>query len=540
VGMLWLGLILFLCISSIFSHSLPLSLDNIVFYASSFCIFIFFKSLGLSKIFSKSQIAATFLLVGFVLSMFFILFFSFPETSEFLPPVNFFTTHYGHNHFAALLLFLIPLSWWFISSSEYKFFAYRKSILVLFYTLIIFSFGRFATLLTIIQLFFIPGIINKKFFKKIYLYLVGIILASSLVIGAMVSLNSVSNCLVNEFKIQLCKPITNEARPEYFKQAVRSLKAYPLFGYGPGSFSLISKRFNTTSQSFSIYAHNNFLQIFSESGVIVGIIYVLLIGLLYKNMFSVLKKSKDGNRLNSFLYLGLVSLLINSFIDFDWELFPIFQMVIIFIAVVLWDYQGAYFDNKRIFLVLKKSINYFLFFLMVMLIGLGFINFVTKILINGGNEEITFRIFPYFYSQSEFFLTEADISEEQTDLLYKIYENHDKFILNNIEKEPNIDKKIELYKKLMVVRLYDVTNTNYYQLLLDQGMYVSLGEASYKGLSMLIENENNGMGQSYIVKENIINYLLLSAHWHEENGEYDLYKKYYDFIESIWNKDWSN
>ncbi|MBU0974850.1 hypothetical protein KKD03_04075 [Patescibacteria group bacterium] len=175
-----------------------------------------------------------------------------------------------------------------------------------------------------------------------------------------------------------------------------------------------------------------------------------------------------------------------------------------------------------------------------MLIGLGFINFVTKILINGGNEEITFRIFPYFYSQSEFFLTEADISEEQTDLLYKIYENHDKFILNNIEKEPNIDKKIELYKKLMVVRLYDVTNTNYYQLLLDQGMYVSLGEASYKGLSMLIENENNGMGQSYIVKENIINYLLLSAHWHEENGEYDLYKKYYDFIESIWNKDWSN
>ena len=125
IALLWMGLILFLLISSIFTHSLPLSLDAMIFHILSVVIFIFFRSLGESKIISKSDLTSTFLLVGLVLSAFFIVFFSFPDLSEFLPAVNIFTTKHGHSHFAALLLMLIPLGWWFSFSGKHKFFHYK-------------------------------------------------------------------------------------------------------------------------------------------------------------------------------------------------------------------------------------------------------------------------------------------------------------------------------------------------------------------------------------------------------------------------------
>lgn len=536
-GLLWFVFILLLSLSSIFSHSLPLSLETIIFYISSFCIYIFFRSLGSSKLFSKSELVGTFLLVGLVLSAFFILFFSFPETSTFLPGNNLFTTKNGHSHFAAFLVFLIPLGWWFVNSSKFESFTYRKPILILLYTLLVFTFGRIAILLALIQLFFIHRIINQKLIKNIYLYLTGATLIILLFVGAMFSSNSSPNCAVQEFRNQLCKPISTEARPVYFKQAIRSFKAYPLFGYGPGTFSLITKRFNTTTQRISIYAHNNFLQTFAESGVFVGISYVLLIGLLYRNMYFVLEKRTDNNKLDSFLYLGLASLFLNSLIDFDWDLFPIFQMTVIFIAVVLWDYQGKSLKNNKASLVFKNFIKYFWLSSILFLISLGAVNVVNQVLVIRGNEKMAFKIFPYFYSPSKYFLIESNLLDEQLDSLYNIYENHDNFILHKINNETDPVKKIELYKKLMEIRLWDVANTDYYQLLLDNGMYEKLGEVSYNGLSLLVENENSGIGEPYAVKGKIINFLFVSAKWHERNGELIIHDKYYDLIETVWKRD---
>jgi O-antigen ligase len=527
IALLWMGLILFLLISSIFTHSLPLSLDAMIFHILSVVIFIFFRSLGESKIISKSDLTSTFLLVGLVLSAFFIVFFSFPDLSEFLPAVNIFTTKHGHSHFAALLLMLIPLGWWFSFSGKHKFFHYKGSVLVLFYVLLVFTFGRFSIFLSLLQLPFIYQFVKKEKIKKIYLCLVGAILIFTLIVVGIFSKNSSENCAVHEFRSQICKPISKEVRPEYLKQSWLSFKSYPLFGYGPGTFSLITKKFNVIAQYSSVYAHNVFIQIFSESGLFVGIIYVFLIFFLYKNMMSIFK-IKNLHSENYFIFLGLVSLLLNSLMDFDWNLFAIYQMTIIFIAVILWDYQQH--GYKEFLFKTDTFIKFIWLILTALLVFLGFINILTKLLILKANDNLAFTIFPYFYSQSNYFLKDGQLAVENRKSMYKLYRNHSKFLIYNIDQLEEPEAKKSLYSRLLVVSPREYINIEYYELLKGLNDYETLGLVSYEGLNLLSKFEDQGFLQKYESKIEIAGYLFWAANQHIKNGDFESAIVYYKDI----------
>ncbi|NCS86569.1 MAG: hypothetical protein COZ34_00500 [Candidatus Pacebacteria bacterium CG_4_10_14_3_um_filter_34_15] len=497
---LWLGFLFLLFISSFSTHSIPLSLDSLIFHISSFCIFVFFNSLNSRKIFSKSELVFSFILIGLALSAFFIAFFSFPDLSTFLLPVNLFTSSFGHTHFAALLLLLIPLAWWFVFSQKFPSFHNRHFILVLLYVLLIFTFGRFAVVLCLVQLPFLYKFAYKAQFSKIFIVIISLVLLLFLATIAFFSLNSIENCQMNEFRSKVCKPLSGDSRKEYFAYALRGFKSNILFGYGPGTFSLIDKKYNPNLQYSSIYAHNVFIQMFVESGIFTGSVYLLLIAYLFKKMFAVNKKAE-----NKYIFIGLISLLANAFIDYDWNTVSIYQMTMIFSAIVLWDYPKS---DKNINTIFLRSIWIILTFGLIIL---GIINVTTKILISVHEDNIAFKIFPYFYSQSNYFLTFNSLSEDQRQVMYKIYKNHEKFIWNNIINTQSNERKKELYTHYSQVNQLFVTNETYLKFLEEIGDFKSLGDVSQRGLALIMEIDSANFPQSYQNKSKLMSYIHESA-----------------------------
>lgn len=515
----WLGFLFLLLISSFSTHSIPLSIEALTFHVASFCIFVFFSSFKSSKIFSKSELVFSFILVGLVLSAFFIAFFSFPDLSIFLPSVNLFTSSFGHIHFAALLLLLIPLAWWFVFSQKFSSFHNKHFVLILLYVLLIFTFGRFAIILCLVQLPFLYKFTHKAQPKKTFIIIVGLVLLLSLATIAFFSLNYSENCQMNEFRSKVCKPLSGDSRKEYFTYGLRGFKSNILFGYGPGTFSLIDKKYNPNLQFSSIYAHNVFIQMFAESGIFTGLAYLLLIAVLFKKMFTVCKKEE-----NKFIFLGLISLLANSFVDYDWNTFAIYQMTMIFSAIMLWDYP------KR-----EKNINviYLKFIWLILTLGLiilGIINVTTKILTLTYRESDAFKFFPYFYSQSSHFLTKSSLSDDQRQFMYKIYENHEKFILNNIKNTQDNASKKELYAHYSQVNQLFITNEVYLKFLEEIGDFKSLGDVSQKGLALTLKIDSINFPQTYQNKSKMMSYIHESAINLIKNNELETAVDYYDNI----------
>jgi len=252
---------------------------------------------------------------------------------------------------------------------------------------------------------------------------------------------------------------------------------------------------------------------------------------LFRNMFGVVSNNKKTTSLNGFIFLGLVSLLLNSLMDFDWNLFPVYQMTMIFIAIVLWDYPNKYLKVKK---VVEKSLQLFFkyawFFLTAVIVILETINSITKILIISNNDSLAFKIFPYFYSQSGQFLTEDNLLEDQKKFLYKLYKNHRKFILDEIENSQELERKKELYEQLTAVIPWELTNIEYYKILKELDDYKTLGEVSHEGLNLLFDLEKDGFSQDYEVKKEIMSYLFWAANEHIKHGEFEVSVDYYKDI----------
>ena len=98
-------------------------------------------------------------------------------------------------------------------------------------------------------------------------------------------------------------------RLNYWQDTVRIIKGYPLTGVGPGNFNL----------SCSRYAHNSYLQIWAEMGILGLISFLWLVISVLKVSLKNLKDSADKIQL-----IGLISLcgvfLIHNFVDFTFFL----------------------------------------------------------------------------------------------------------------------------------------------------------------------------------------------------------------------------
>lgn len=243
--------------------------------------------------------------------------------------VSFMWVYHGHNHLSSLLLFAIPLAFYFVHI-YWNVLTYRISSLFVAATFLFTLFLTFARaslvalLIAICSSSLVFRLLPKQ--KRI-LFLAVPVLFTSVLFG----LSATRAKDLGVWK----SPITRFKTFIYWQQAVDNFVGNPLVGSGLDTFrevNLASERREEKGVIFSYYVHNFFLQMLSDAGAAGFITSIALVfSLLLRAGKKVKEKlpNKEGFLLLA-LWTGLWASTVNSLFDFDWQLptvFLIFWMI---------------------------------------------------------------------------------------------------------------------------------------------------------------------------------------------------------------------
>ncbi len=106
-----------------------------------------------------------------------------------------------------------------------------------------------------------------------------------------------------------------EARLDYWGGAVRIIRDYPLLGTGPGTFGSIYMKYKTAMTEEAQLAHNNFLQMWSDSGVMAFVVFVALWGV---GLWEAVRWARQrGDMVGAALAAALTGWTVHGLVDFD-------------------------------------------------------------------------------------------------------------------------------------------------------------------------------------------------------------------------------
>jgi O-antigen ligase len=323
--LLWSITLGYFAIRTMFSESVAYSITATMRMVMAYLVFTLFFEYNTQRyqryfrhgliIFSLLAIAASLLL-----------YFS-PSLANNLPLMNLLYPNYGHNHLVNILVVVYPITLFL--------FVRQKNIAYTVYYLLVagmifLSFSRGALFLIGLYTIFQVGILQKTHINKraLFLLIVGIIATVSLIYFSFLATRPNQN--PSKFSRQLYKPLfANESRWEYWNQAWEGIKQKPLFGSGPGTFYLISKRYQSGPNQYSWFAHNSMLQWVVELGIVGSIPLLFTIGLLLAHTQGWAKHAT-------------ILVMLNSFFDFNLDF--------LLIWLVLWTILGLYssYESKRV------------------------------------------------------------------------------------------------------------------------------------------------------------------------------------------------
>lgn len=131
------------------------------------------------------------------------------------------------------------------------------------------------------------------------------------------------------------KPLKNEYRVDYFTQGITGFSNSFLIGTGLDTFRYVSKRYQDQSYHSSWYAHNHYLQLFTETGFLGGSVFLLLISLIFIRIIKQCQLPTDSYQLHQGILIALFASAIHSLIDFDWQFLSVFLFFWMGLALVL-------------------------------------------------------------------------------------------------------------------------------------------------------------------------------------------------------------
>jgi O-antigen ligase len=461
---IWLLFLIWTVVSAIFSHALSLSLDFMLFQTT---LFLTFSTVVTFRSFLQSQeneilifgekfehlVALFFILIGVVLSILSFGFVINPDLALKLPGFNILHASYGHNHLASYLILILPLSWWITLKNR----SFLMFVCTVFMTIsLLTSFGRVAVTIGFVQLLFLSWLyfkstiaqslqLSKALRSKLkisFLFFVSLFLAV-LVAKSYFSLISVVfpdapefiACPIPQLEKQLCKPLGSESRVYYWNQALGAIFNYPFFGYGPGTFGLISSKYALIPSQWSGFAHNSYLQITAELGIIGGVLFLLKKVILVASILAVARNKKDQLFIAS-IAIGLISLFSNNLFDFDWNFIGVAVTAVCMasLAISVKDTrlrkniflsEDISKDFLRIVPKIPSVVRYhkhavFVIFLVIFMTTS--VVFYTDLLFSQNKFKQVLSFFPYVSHHSVGLVKYPDWTKEELDQLFTVYQ----------------------------------------------------------------------------------------------------------------------
>lgn len=525
---IWLAFLVTLFVGAFWSKSIPLSIESGLFHAFSFTFFWFIFLLKKNTLNTKELLIHLLLVTG-VLSLLSIIFYIMPSWSVFLPGMNVLYPTYGHSHLAAVYLLVLPTAWMVSSSGEGLkkkniFYYFIKTLPLVFTGLLLLTLGRVALMVGLVETVLFNFFTHKSK-KTIFLKLAVFLLTVAIVLSGFLSFSNESgfkvHCPFEQYAEKICKQFSTEARPKYWNQALLALSDNPVFGYGPGTFSLISKKYRESPDYSSAHAHNDWLEITAESGLVAGVFFVaLMMGMYLSVIRYFLRYQQKENQTALALWLGLTGIYINTLFDFDWQFFGIYLMTLFFLAL-LFRGQGK---NKLTYgkknLIIK--FGYTLTYLFALAVTVLYI--LTDILIVSGKTKAAFSLFPYLLPHMKIYATSPQLDKADLGKLLQIYENHTEIystVLSNQNFSLSHQEKAAHYQKVVESDAWRRLDLNLPIYLITSGQWQEALDETQKTLDFILYAEKiRGYEVDHTWKQLLAKQALLIANYYYQQERY--------------------
>lgn len=143
-----------------------------------------------------------------------------------------------------------------------------------------------------------------------------------------------------EFQSRAKEALSGNVRSEIWADTVAMIEAKPLLGHGPGTYQWYIGEFRENYKNtgnYVRYAHNEFLHIIAEYGVVGFALYVGVFG--YLLIWLLVRMMKSQSRRDAYLCAGcmgaLVGSLVHAIFDFNFHIFANVHMLVFLIGLAL-------------------------------------------------------------------------------------------------------------------------------------------------------------------------------------------------------------
>jgi putative inorganic carbon (HCO3(-)) transporter len=212
------------------------------------------------------------------------------------------------NILAGYLAMVIPLA----LMNKYRIFVLTPLFIALLLTK---SLGGILSLLAAMTLYLFLG--QEKQWSKSFMLLCGVLAVGGIVLALRIAAAAAHT-----------HPLFSTAmRLDYWRQAIAVIQASPLVGVGLGNFNLPQAR----------YAHNSYLQIWAEMGILGIISFLWLIFTILKGALPRLAGSSEIKQKTALL-AAAVAFLVHNFIDFGFFLPEV--------SLIWWLILGLYLKTR--------------------------------------------------------------------------------------------------------------------------------------------------------------------------------------------------
>ncbi len=270
-----------------------------------------------------------------------------------------FSTFLYPNTLASFLMMIFPFSVFYsIFCKKARIISSIVSLLILFAFILTFSKGGAIALVLSWMIFLIVRV------KKTHKIMAVIAFVFLIVLTILFAYN-------NNYIVDKIKPFQDSlnARVDYWQAGLQMIKEKPLLGFGLGSFGRVYSKYKLPKAEETQAAHNNFLQIWTELGIVGLLIFLSIFVFYFVEMNRRIRKFDNLTSIQKvFVYGGYVSVLsfvLHSLGDFSLYVFNIPSILFMLMGVSCCvNPGGKKLTNKKWFTMPVFIVSFFIIFLL--------------------------------------------------------------------------------------------------------------------------------------------------------------------------------